>query len=99
MNRRESAINRWVVILNAGGAAEESRFEIADEVDQLIAFDCFSGELGQRAHERDCQRGRAAEAGAARRVGARRDLKSGEMKIFERAIDQRRFWIGGDVLQ
>src|SRR5438874_9495323 len=99
MNRGESAVDWRVIILNAGGAAEESRFEIANEVDQLIAFDCFSGELGERARQRDRQRGRAAEAGAARRVGARRDLKSGEMKIFERAIDQRRFWIGGDVLQ
>src|SRR5436189_217395 len=79
MQRAESAEDGRVVILNAGGDAEETGLEIADEEDQVFAFERVSRDLGQRADECDRERGRTAEAGAARGVGARRDLQAGEL--------------------
>jgi hypothetical protein len=95
----ESAEHRRVVILDSCRDAEETGLEVADEVDEVLAFDRLSCDLRQRAHERDRQRRRAAEAGAARCVGARGDADAGEMEMFDRAKDQRRFRIGGEVVQ
>jgi len=62
VQRGEAAVDRRVVILDAGGDAEEARLEIADRVDQQFAFECRAGDLGERADERDRQRLRSAEA-------------------------------------
>src|ERR1051325_3014881 len=71
VQRGEAAEDGRVVVLDAGRDAEEARFEVADEEDELLPFHRRAGQLGERADERDGERGRAAQAGAARRVRAR----------------------------
>ena len=100
VQRAEAAVDGRVVVLDAGGDAEETRLEVADEEDEVVAFERLAGDLGEGAHERDGQRGGAAEAGAARRVGAGGDPDAGEVEVLERRGSmQRGLRIGGQLLQ
>ena len=56
MQCRDAAVDRGVVVLNAGRDADEARLEIADELDQIITFDRIAGKLRQRAYESDGER-------------------------------------------
>ena len=47
MQCSETAIDSGVVVLDAGGDAEEAGFQVADEVDELVAFDRTSRVFGQ----------------------------------------------------
>ena len=38
VERSEAAVDRRVVVLDAGGDAEEARLEIADEGDEVVAL-------------------------------------------------------------
>ena len=99
VQRGEAAVDGGEVVLDAGGDVDQARFQIADQVDQLVAAHGIAEELGDGVDERDRERGRAAEARAARRVGARGDAHPGEVEVLERAVDQRRLRIGTELLE
>jgi len=98
MESHQAAVHRRVVILDTGRYTDETRLEVADEGDEIVSLHRLAGDFGERADERDRQRRGAAEAGAARGVGAGGDADSGQMKVLERAMDQRRFRIGGQLV-
>jgi hypothetical protein len=95
----QPAVYGRIVVLNAGGDADEARLQVAHEGDEIVALHRLAGDFGERADERDRERGGAAKAGAARGVGAGGDANAGKMKVFEGAVDQRRFRIGGQLVE